>query len=73
MVLFGVAAVIISVAVFVFSVASLCKALGLHVPEARHELTEEEKDVLKTQAEANKAYMEGIQNIMSYGLVGGGS
>ena len=53
MFLFGIAAIIISVAVFVFSCASLCKALGLRVPEVRHELTDEVKYGLKTQAEAN--------------------
>ena len=72
MVLFGIAAVMLAFAVIVFSVASLCKAIGAHLPEHRQELTDDEKEVLKAQAEASRAYADGINNIMSYGMFGKG-
>lgn len=71
MILFGIAAIMLAFAAILFGAASLCKAIGAHLPEVVRELTEEEKDALKMQTEASKAYADGIRNIMNYGMVGG--
>lgn len=71
MMLFGIASIMAAFALILFGMASLCKAIGAHLPEKVRELTEEEKEALRAQAEASKAYSEGIANIMAYGASGG--
>lgn len=69
MTLFGIAAIMLAFAAILFGSASLCKAIGAHLPEKVRELTEEEKEALNTQIEANRAYAEGIKNITGYSVV----
>lgn len=66
MTLFGIAAIMLAFATILFGTASFCKAIGAHLPEKVRELTEEEKEALNTQIEANRAYAEGIKNITGY-------
>ena len=71
MILFGIASILLSLAVMVFAAAALCKAVGWHIEVKPVELSEEEKEALKAEAKANQAYIDNINKLMSFGNGGG--
>ena len=56
MVLIGIAAILTALACCTAAAALLLKVLGVHLPEPERELTEEEKQALQAQIEANRKW-----------------
>lgn len=68
--MYGIAAIMFAFAAMLWGAAQVITALGLHTASKPQELTEEQKDLIRSEAEMNRRYTEGLNNIM--GLSGGG-
>lgn len=64
---FGIAAVIVAVALLLMGAAQLLKALGIKAPAKEPELTEEQKRLIESEIEMNKRYTEGISSLIGLG------
>lgn len=70
--LYGIAAIMIGLAAVLYGAAAVLRVLGVHVKEPERELTIEEKDALRAQADASRKYAAAVENLTMFGLGQGG-
>jgi hypothetical protein len=70
--MYGIAAILLGIAACLYGTAAVLKVLGIHKVEPLPELTLEEKEALKAQAEASRKYAAAVENLTMFGYGQGG-